>query len=366
MEKNFSVIQRFAYALLILVLGYLVLIEAKQILYPIALAFIFSYILYPIVSFFENRMKFPRTLAIILSILIGLAIMGVFVTLVFLQIRVFVRDFPLFKDQAIINLQTWQEFIESKFNFPIISQEKWLQEQMASLIERSDFIMKNVAKGATGTLEAMLFIPIFSFFMLFYRHRGKEFILKLAEKRDSQLTEKVLQKISKVTIKYMLGLITVVIILAMCHSVALTIIGVKYAIPLAILAALFSFIPYFGTLISGLLPVTISLVLSPNPYQPLIIGMYFIFITFIDHNILTPTITGGNVNLNPLVTIIGLIISAKIWGIPGMIIVVPTIAIIKIICDSVSGLEPYGYILGVRKHGINFRKLKYIFKKPRH
>jgi len=224
-------------------------------------------------------------------------------------------------------------------------------------------ILSNIAKGASGTIEAMLFIPIFTFFMLFFRDRGKIFVLKLAEKGNSKLTETVLEKISKVTIKYIVGLMTVVLILGVSHSIALSIIGVKYAIPLAILAALFSFIPYFGTLVSALVPITFSLILSPNPYQPLFIVIYFIIITFVDHNILTPSITGGNVNLNPLATIIGLIISAHIWGIPGMIIIVPTLAVIKIVCDSVDGLEPYGYILGVKEHGFDFGKIKRIFKK---
>ena len=363
MEKNFPFIQKLAYILIILVISYLILVEAKQILYPIALSLLLSYLLFPMVNFFETKLKIPRSVAILLAILIGVGVIGGFINLFVLQIKVFIRDFPVFKEQAILNLQSWQEFIENKFKVSAMDQEKWLQEQLTIILDKSGLILRNIAKGATGTIEAMLFIPIFTFFMLFYRDRGREFILKLAEKKDSKLTEKVLEKISKVTIKYIVGLLTVVIILAISHSIALTIIGVQYAIPLAIMAALFSFIPYFGTLISGLLPITFSLILSPNPYQPLFIAFYYVFITFIDHNILTPTITGGNVNLNPLVTIIGLIIAAWIWGIPGMIIVVPTIAVIKIVCDSVEGLEPYGYVLGVKSHGFDFSKLKHIFKK---
>jgi predicted PurR-regulated permease PerM len=363
MEKNFGFIQRFAFALIIIVLSYLVLTEAKQILYPIVLALLLAYLLFPAADFFEKKLKIPRVLSILLALLIGISILGGLANLFVLQIRVFVKDFPDLKNQAIANLQALQGFIDTKFHISAEEQEKWFQEQVANLFDRSNEILKSIFKSAGGTIEALLFIPIFSFFMLFYRERGRNFVLKLASTRDSKLTEDLLSQISKVTIKYIAGVLTVVIILSIFHSIALSIIGVKYAIPLAIMAATFSFIPYFGTLISGLLPLTFSLILSQSPYEPLFIIIYFVFITFIDHNILTPTITGGNVSLNPLATIIGLIVAADIWGIPGMIIIVPTLATIKIICDNIEGLEPYGYILGIEHHGMDLSKFLKFFRK---
>lgn len=363
MEKNFKILQRFTYSLMVLIMSYVILTKLKHILYPIALALLLSYLLYPMVSLFENKLKFPRTLSIILSILVGVLLIGGIANLFVLQVGVFIKDFPLFKDQATENLIKLQTIVENKFHFSVEEQEIWLQNQLNLIFDTSGAFLKKMAKGATVTLETIIFIPIFAFFMLFYRDRGKTFVLKMAKARNSKLTEDLLQQISKVTIKYMVGLVSVVTILAISHSIALSIIGVKYAIVLGIMAATISFIPYFGTLISGIIPLSFSLILSTNPYEPVFVLIYFMVITFIDHNILTPTITGGNVNLNPLVTIIGLVIAAEIWGITGMIIVVPTIAIIKIICDNIEGLEPYGYILGIKQHGLDFKKIKKSLKK---
>lgn len=363
MEKNFRILQRFAYVLMIIIMSYIILTKLKHILYPIALALLFSYLLYPLVSLFENKLRFPRTLAILLSILIGIAVFTGVANLFIIQVGVFIKDFPTFKDQAVENLLELQTLVETKFHFSVEEQEIWLQNQLDLIFDTSGAFLKKMAKGATLTLETILFIPIFSFFMLFFRDRGKTFILKLAKVRNSKLTEDLLQQISKVTIKYMVGVITVVAILSITHSIALSIIGVKYAIVLGLMAAVLSFIPYFGTMVSTIIPLSFSLILSSHPYEPLFVVIYFVVITFIDHNILTPTITGGNVNLNPLVTIISLVIAAEVWGITGMIIVVPTIAIIKIICDNVEGLEPYGYILGITKHGVDFKKIKKTLKK---
>ena len=363
MKKNLHVTQKVAYGLIILVISYVILTEMKQILYPIALALLFSYLLLPAVNLLEKKLKFPRVLAIILSLLFGVAIISGVANLFVIQIQVFIKDFMSFKVQAVENLKSLQQFVDSKFNFSAEQQEIWIQEQFTLLLDKSGDILKTVAKGATGTIEALVFIPIFTFFMLFFRNRGENFILKLANNDNKKLTKNLLDQISKVIVKYMGGVITVVVILAISHSIALSIIGVKYAIALALMSAVLSFIPYFGTIVSMIIPLSFSLILSSNPYEPIFVIIYFLIITFIDHNILTPTITGGNVNLNPLVTILGLIVAAEIWGIPGMIIVMPTLAVIKIICDNIEELKPYGFILGVEQHGFDAEKLKEKFKK---
>jgi predicted PurR-regulated permease PerM len=185
----------------------------------------------------------------------------------------------------------------------------------------------------------------------------------LAEKQNGKLTDNLLKQISKVTTRYVVGVLTDVAILATSHSIFLTIIGLKYSIAIGIMTAMLSFIPYFGTLVSGIIPFTFSLLISTNPYMPLLIILYFWIITFVDHNILIPTIIGGNVHLNPLITILSIIAAGTIWGIPGMIIVIPAIGIIKIICDNVEGLEPYGYVLGIETNQKALNKLKDIWAK---
>ncbi|MEA2042610.1 MAG: AI-2E family transporter, partial [Bacteroidota bacterium] len=335
-----------------------VLIIARQILYPIVLALLFSYFIYPLVSLLENKLRFPKSLAA----LTGLIVFGGFMygvgNLIAAQVNVFVGDFPVLKEQALKNFDALQVFVYDNFGITAVDQNLWMKEKIAEIFESGGEILSGVLHKATGALEALIFIPIFSFFMLSYRHRGYNFVLKLVEKRDGDLTEKLLEQISKVTIKYVTGVLSVVAILAVSHSTALSIIGVKYAIILGIFAAVFSVIPYFGTLIGGLVPLLVSAATMGNPYILVAIMLYFWAIIFIDHNILTPMIVGGNVSLNPFITILGIIIASTIWGIPGMIVVVPVLAVVKIVCDNIEGLKPWGYLLGGEDHGVFFDKVK--------
>ncbi len=357
--KQYPIIVRFTIILFFLILLIYSLIEAKHILYPLALSILFSYLLYPIASFLEYKARFPRIIAVLVSVSLLLAFITGAVNILINQIQVFAQDETL-KKHAIENFAEIQIFIESKFRIATDKQNLWISEKVKDFFETDGHIM-NILRKAAGTIEALLFIPIFIIFMLFFRHRAERFIHKLAKRRHADLAENLIKQISKVTIKYVSGVTIVVIILAIVHSAVLSVIGIKFAIILGVISACFSFIPYFGTVVSGIVPVTFALLAQDDPYLALAVIIYYIIITLIDHNILTPGIVGGKVHLNPFITILSIIIGATIWGIPGMIIVVPFMAVFKIICDNIDSLNPVGYILGVDKHGLSIKKITNFF-----
>jgi len=364
-NKKTSFLERLTYILLFSVLLVYVLVVAKHILYPIVFALLFSYFIFPLVNFFEIKAHFPRVLAILSAfILFGIILYGVG-NLFVAQIKHFGMDLPQLKDQVRANIATFQSFINDKYVISPQDQNSWLREKIVDILEGSNITLSKIVLTATGTLEALFFIPIFSFFMLTYRERGKNFILMLVKVRHGELTESLLQQISKVTIKYVSGVAMVMGILAFSHAIAFSIIGLKYALVLAILTASISIIPYFGTLVSGIIPLFFAAVTQGNPYVLLAIVIYFWIIIFIDHNILTPTIVGGNVALNPLITIIGIIVAANIWQIPGMIVIVPILAVIKIICDNVEKLKPWGYLLGSEQRSSTLERIQKTLKERR-
>ncbi len=87
----------------------------------------------------------------------------------------------------------------------------------------------------------------------------------------------------------------------------------------------------------------------------MIIGILITYalVQFIQSYIIEPLVVGAEVNINPLITIMGIVLGELIWGIPGMILAVPFLGIIKIIGDNVQGLKPYGFVLGPEKEKKN-------------
>lgn len=149
---------------------------------------------------------------------------------------------------------------------------------------------------------------------------------------------------------YIQGLMIETIIVAILNSVALLIIGVEYAILLGVIGALLNLIPYIGGLIAIALPVIMSLVTSDTAgfSTPLtIIGAYML-IQFIDNNIIVPKVVSSKVEVNALISIIIVLCGGALWGVSGIFLSIPFVAIMKIIFDRIEELQPWGLVLGTK------------------
>lgn len=357
---------RATYFLLFAILLIYSLRAAKDFLYPIAIALLLSYLLYPFASLLEKKLRFPRIFAILLTIIVTITFLYGGIVLFISQIKVLISDFPALKSQALVNADVFQNFIEDRFGVSNLRQKIWIKEQVSFLFKSGNTFLSNLISATTGTIVSILILPVYTFFMLFYRNKAKEFLIRLVEKRESKITEELLNQISKVTIKYITGVANVVLILVFVNSIGLTIIGIQYAIMLGIISALFAFIPYFGSAIGGILPFAFALLTESSPQFALVVAAFYIVVMIIDHNIITPNIIGSNVRLNPFIVIVSIIGGGMIWGIPGMIVIVPLIAVFKIVCDKIDSLKVFGYLLGAEgteQHGVSFKKIKDLFNR---
>jgi predicted PurR-regulated permease PerM len=123
-------------------------------------------------------------------------------------------------------------------------------------------------------------------------------------------------------------------------------IGIEYAIFLAVLAAILNLVPYIGMLIATLFCMLVTLTSTRQFGHVLWVGVVLTVVQFIDNNFLMPRIVGNKVKINSLITIIGVIIGGALSGISGMFLAIPFIAILKTIFDRVEGLQPWGMLLG--------------------
>jgi putative permease len=145
--------------------------------------------------------------------------------------------------------------------------------------------------------------------------------------------------------KYIAGLALQMIIVSALTCIALEIIGVKYAFLLGLLTGILNVIPYIGIFISLLLSVLITFA-TADATHVLFVVIAIVAIHLVDGNYIMPKIVGSKVKLNTLVSVLGLVIGEMIWGITGMFLAIPVIAIIKVVFDRVEGLKPWGMVLG--------------------
>ncbi len=350
--------------LLFLVLAGHVLIEAKQFFLPICMAILIAYLIFPITSFFERFI--PRIFANLLGIFLSIGILWAIFYLIFLQMKIFVDDFPQMMRQALSNVTNLELYVEELTGIQANQQESWMRDRVKDLFSSGSSFFKNTFRATIGTVANIGLMPVFVFFVLYYRNKFKEFILRIVPQHAHDKAEFILDDISLVTKKYMGGLFIVVSILCVTNSLGLYMIGLDHAILLGVLSALCNILPYFGTLIGGAIPLLYAILTKDSLSPAAGVIILFIFIQFLENNILTPNITGGNVRLNPFLTILVIIVGGLVWGVGGMFLSVPVVAIIKIICDHIDSLRPYGYLLGAEgteEHAITWNKIVNAFKK---
>jgi predicted PurR-regulated permease PerM len=115
---------------------------------------------------------------------------------------------------------------------------------------------------------------------------------------------------------------------------------------LGLIAGIFNLIPYIGIFTSLVLSTFVTFATGAVATKILLVVIVYVVVHLIDSNILLPLIVGSKVRINALVTVIGVILGEMIWGISGMFLSIPVIAISKIIFDRVESLKPWGLLLG--------------------
>jgi predicted PurR-regulated permease PerM len=356
---------RLAFILLALFLGVYAIIVARDFLYPIAFGLLLAYLLYPLVNYLEKK-DFPR----IISILIGLVLLigiiygaGIFI---FRRMGGLIDDLPSLKTKAISNIDTIIHSIEDTFGIKDDKLNIALKESVNGMFQSGSESFNRLFKNTTGTIIKILLLPVYIFLFLYYRTKFAHFILKMVAENKRLVMIKILRGVSTVAAKYMGGVFIVASILGVINAIGFSIIGLDYPIFLGIVAAIMSFIPYFGTLMGYVFPFLFALLMMDSPkYGGEVIIQYFI-VHFIENNFLTPYIVGNQLSINPFFIIVGLIAAAMVWGIPGMMVIVPMLAIAKIIFENVPTLHPYAYLLGpkgTRKHTLSMENVRKRYNK---
>jgi predicted PurR-regulated permease PerM len=222
------------------------------------------------------------------------------------------------------------------------------------------------AFGATfNTLFSFFIMPVYVFFLLYYRDKFKNFFLMLVPASRHAVAERIIGDVNTVTIRYMTGVFIVVSILVIVNSLGFLIIGLDYAILLGVIAAVMNFIPYYGTIIGYSFPFLFALLMMDSPSYAFWVVIQFIIVQFSENNILTPNIVGSHVNINPFMIILAITLGGVIWGVPGMFIAVPVVTVVRVLGENIDELSPLGYLLGqsgTEEHSINTRKIQRYFR----
>ncbi len=327
-----------------LALGYLI-IHGKEILSPLVFAMLFSILLLPVAKFLEEKIHLPRGAASGLSVILFIAVVGGIFYLIGSQVSNLASDWPQLRDQVINSLDNLQVWIAEHFDINAKKQMTYVHSATSNILAGSTSAIGSTVLSISSMLLFLIFMLIDTFFLLVYRRLLMHFLVSVFKEENSQTVYDVVERIQFIIRKYITGLVLEMAIVATIVCTVFLIGGIKYALLLGLLTGLFNVIPYIGIFTALLLSVLITFSTAAIG-KVILVLVTIVAMHLIDSNVLLPLIVGSKVKINALVTILGVIIGEMLWGIPGMFLSIPIIAMFKIIFDRIESLKPWGILLG--------------------
>ena len=324
------------------------LIVGKSLLVPLFMGGFFAVLFTPLCNWLEKK-KVPRTLACVISLLINIAVVVGFLSFIITTVSNFTKDFDNVSDKLGNYAKQIDEWTYSNFGIDENLEEKASDDFLKTVLQENGANITGFALRTVGSLSGSVLIPVFMFFFLLYRDHLTEVMIRIYRDKDPQLVRMRITSLRKLLQNYIIGVVKVMGILAILNITAFTALGIKHAIFFGLIAAFLNIIPYVGPLIGAMMPMIYSFLTKDSLFYPLAVLASYQLIQLIEGNFLTPKIVGGNVNLNPFITFLGLLVGGAIWGIAGMVLIIPTLAILREIFELSDQTSPFALLLGEEK-----------------
>ncbi|WP_411897316.1 AI-2E family transporter [Elizabethkingia occulta] len=328
----------------IMILGYLA-IQGQDLIIPMIMGLLFAILLVPVCNFLERKLRFNRSISAIVVSVLGLTLIGLILYLIGIQTTSFSEDWPAFQKQITAAFDSIQDWIAHKFGVQKHKQLTYINDLAQKSLSTGTVIVEKMLKSITYILMLIGLTFLFTLFILIYRRQLVRFIIMCFADKHKAIVMDVVNSIQYMVKKYLIGLIIQLVLVTILSFIAYTIIGIKYNFLLAIITGIFNVLPYLGILIATVLGIFVTFATS-SAANVLWVLVGMVAVHAVDGNIIMPKIVGSQVKLNSLIVIIGLIVGESIWGVMGMFLTIPIMAIAKIIFDRVEDLKPWGYLMG--------------------
>ncbi len=307
-----------------------------------------SMLFLPVASKLERK-GFSRGLSTVTCLVIFIIFIGGIIALISWQISDLSKDFTGMEEKITSGITKLKQTLSNTFGITPEKQQEMIKKQQESGSSGAGKIVMGLMSSMMGMLVDTILVLVYIFLLMFYRKHLKLFILKLVPADEKTKATKVIYSASKVAQNYVSGLGMMIVLLWIMYGIGFSIAGVKNALFFAILCGLLEIIPFVGNIAGTAL--TLLMALTQGGGSTMIIGILVTYavVQFLQSYIIEPMVVGSEVNINPLFTIIAIVLGETIWGIPGLILAIPLLGIFKIVCDNVEPLKPYGFLIGEEK-----------------
>lgn len=355
MQKEYPFYIRTTVILFGLTLMVYALSNLQGTLVPLCFALMIAILLNPMVNKLQ-KWGVGRITSIAIAIIIAIIVFMSIWYFIASQITSFGTELPTLKIRFSDLFAKMQRSVKLSYGLTTQKQNQYITELEGEIKP----ILGHTMGSLLSVLGNLTLLPVYIFLILYYKTLLLNFLYEVFSANPKEIGG-VLNNTKNAVQSYMVGLLLEALAVATLNSIALLLLGVKYAILLGVLGAILNVLPYLGGVIAIALPVLISFTTKDGYTTPLLIVATYMVIQFIDNHFFIPFLVSSKVRINALVSIIVVLLGGALWGFSGMFLSIPFIGILKIIFDRVNGLKPWGKLLGdeiptYSKHGFAFKR----------
>lgn len=307
---------------------------AASLFIPLLVSGLLYYLLRPLVNLVQ-KLRVPRSISIVIVFLIVILLIGIISanagSIIVTQLNQFLIELPKLYTQASDTIVELSK--NESLNFILKGN---IEQQITSNIQKVIPTLSNGIWGVLSTLTSTLTIVIVIPFILFYLLRDDGMfstrILTLIPVKYREDVKKTFEDIDKTLSTYIIGQMILALILGLLMYIGYLIIGLKFALALAVFAAITFFIPLFGAVI-GVIPA-IFVSLADNPATIIKVVVLMLIVQQLEGNLVSPQLIGKRMEIHPLTIILIFIVAASLYGFIGMLIAVPTYAVAKVVIGN--------------------------------
>ncbi|WP_375579233.1 AI-2E family transporter [Marivirga tractuosa] len=348
-NPEFTFYASIALKMIVFIAGITILWIGKPVIFPLAAGLLLSFILLPVVNFLERK-SFPKFLAILVTILTLISIVGTVIFLYSNQIIKIIDQLGSFQNQLIDTVNKIVEAINKNLDLKENLKTPEVMNKAKEVVDNNKFLPQVISSILKSLGNILLFL-VFTILFLNYRKGLLKAVKKFGRNEETRNNiGNAIVEASKVGRNYVLGNLLLIIILTTINTTGLLIIGIEYPLFFGFLPALFCIIPYIGSLMGASIVLLFTIFNYDSLVYPVsVIGLFWLS-QLLESNVLNPKIIGENLKLSVLFVIITLMIGQLIWGIAGLILSVPMMAIFKVFCNYFEPLKPISSLIGTEIH----------------
>lgn len=322
--------------------GWQVLILARSILIPVIMAMLIAIALFPLQVFFEKRLSMSKGISAFLCVLIVLLFFFLFLFFLADEASSFSTDLVSLDHKisgATGQFQNWFHTSNTQLN-------AYVSKTINSFVGFFSSFMVSIVMSFSKMFIWFILMLVYIFFFLYYRKLLYNSAIQILKQENKEQVESSIQSIRGLTKHFVLGILIEMVVVAILNGILLTVFGIKHSFMIALLAAVLNIIPYIGIYSATLLSILITYANS-NSTAAIIAGLILLSVHIVDANFLMPKIMGSQVKLNSFATLVAVIVGGIIWGIPGMFLFIPLVAITRIVLEKIPSCKALVMLLGI-------------------